>query len=241
VKFAAPSFIVCLGGGGPLEREGLLRTPKIPALFMPLPVLITESPEEFNRLYEALKDDLKIVGTVEHLILAHIAELAWEIGRYRRAKVSLINSAVPAALKNLLRPIVRRQMTQNQPPREFQLLLKDETELRTDFEVGKEVDRLAHQWFVDEDDRKLILEMLAENKLDEYVIEMEAMRIVAPELERFDRLLASLEWRLDKALRCLAEFRGGFGRHLRASVDRVIDGKVLAVEVKSKKSPPTAA
>jgi hypothetical protein len=64
---------------------------------------------------------------------------------------------------------------------------------------------------------------------------------VAPELEKFDRLLASHEWRLDKALRSLAEFRGGFGRQLRASVDRVIDGKVLAVEDKSKKSPSTAA
>ena len=104
-----------------------------------------------------------------------------------------------------------------------------------------EVDRLAHQWLVDEDDRKLILEMLGDNKLDEYAIEMEAMRIVVTQLERFDRLLASQEWRLNKALRCLAEFRGGFGRHLRASVDRVIDGKVLAVEDKTNKSPPTAA
>ena len=56
------------------------RTPNIPALFMPSPVLITESPEEFNRFYEALKNDLKIVGTVEHLMLGHIAELGWEIG-----------------------------------------------------------------------------------------------------------------------------------------------------------------
>src|SRR6516162_5702871 len=96
---------------------------------MPLPVLITESPEEFNRLYEALKDDLKIVGTVEHLILAHIAELAWEIGRYRRAKVSLINSAVPAALKNLLRPIVRRHFIESQGgerPKAFELLDAEE-------------------------------------------------------------------------------------------------------------------
>jgi hypothetical protein len=83
--------------------------------------------------------------------------------------------------------------------------------------------------------------MFAENKLDEHAIEAEAMRIVAPELERFDRLLPSLEWRLNKALRSLAECRGGWGRHLRATVGRVIDGEVLALDNASKKPAAGAA
>ena len=76
--------------------------------------------------------------------------------------------------------------------------------------IDGKVDKVAHRWFFDEHDKKLILEMFAENKLDEHAIEAEAMRIVAPELERFDRLLPSLEWRLNGALRSLAEFRGGW-------------------------------
>jgi hypothetical protein len=67
------------------------------------------------------------------------------------------------------------------------------------------------------------------------------LRIAAPDLERFDRLLSSLEWRLSKAMRLIAEIRGGFGRQLRASVERIIDGQVLALDDASKRPPPAVA
>jgi hypothetical protein len=82
--------------------------------------------------------------------------------------------------------------------------------------------------------------MLGDNKRDEYVIETEAMRIVAPELERYDRLLASSESRLNKALRLFADYRSGLGRDFHAAVQRVIDGEVLALDNAVKK-PPAAA
>jgi hypothetical protein len=89
----------------------------IPAVLMPSPVLITESAEEFNRFCDALKDDLKVPGTIDHLLITDIAELAREIRRYRRVKTSLINSAILPALKNLLTPIVRSQHAENQKPK----------------------------------------------------------------------------------------------------------------------------
>lgn len=208
-------------------------------------MLITESTEEFNRFHDALKDELKTSGTVEHLILNDIAELAWEIRRYRRAKTSLINSAVLPALRNLLRPAVPRSIPEGQNRKkssdDFGLHTYTRADFEADSKVAAEVERLAHQWFVDENDRKMILEMLGDCKLDEYAIETEAMRIVAPELEKFDRFLLSLEWRRDKALRSLAEFRGGWGRDLHATVERMIDGEVLALDNASKKPPPAAA
>jgi len=39
----------------------------------------------------------------------------------------------------------------------------------------------------------------------------------------------------------LAELRGGFGQQLHAKVNRVIEGKVLALDDASKKPPPAAA
>ena len=60
------------------------RSPNIPAVLAPSPVLITESVEEFNRLHGALKDELQINGTLEHLMLNGIGELGWGIRRYRR-------------------------------------------------------------------------------------------------------------------------------------------------------------
>jgi hypothetical protein len=113
-------------------------------------------------------------------------------------------------------------------------------ESETDLEVSQEVDRLAHQWFVDEKAKQQILEMLAENKLDEYAIETEAMRIVAPELEKLDRRLASLEARRNNTLRLIAELHGRLGRQLYAVVDRVIDGEILALDNAAKKSSPAA-
>ena len=77
--------------------------------------------------------------------------------------------------------------------------------------------------------------------LDEHSIEAEAMRIRAADLEKFDRLLASREWRLDKALRNFAEFRGGVRRHLRETAEKLIDGEVLARDNASKDPPPELA
>jgi hypothetical protein len=109
-----------------------------------------------------------------------------------------------------------------------------------ELEVRAEVDRLAHQWFVDENAKQQILAMLAENKLDDYAIETEAMRIAAPDLKMFDRLEESGERRLHKTLRLLGDYRSGLGRQLHAAVERVIDGEVLALANAAKK-PPAAA
>jgi len=185
-------------------------------------VLITESADEFARFHEALTHELKPEGTVIHFLLDDVAALMWEIRRYRRAKTVLINSAFRPALKNLLQRVCRA-------PGE------------AGYQVEALTERLAHQWFgIDQRAKEQVLQKLAYFKLDDYAIEAEAMRIVAPDLEKFDRLLASLEWRLGKALRLIAEFRGGFERQLRASVERIIDGRFLALGDASKK-PPAAA
>ena len=87
----------------------------------------------------------------------------------------------------------------------------------------------------------MVLQKLAYFGLDEHAIEAEAMRIRAPDLEKFDRLLESREWRLDKALRAFAEFRGGLRRQLRETAEKLIDGEVLALDNAAKKPPPELA
>jgi hypothetical protein len=187
------------------------------AVMSPSRVLLTESADEFARLHHALKHEIKPQGAVMNFSVNDVAELMWEIRRYRRAKTTLINSGFRRALKNLLQQVCRG-------PGE------------AGFQIEALIERLAHQWFADDGRAKeQVLEKLAHFKLDEFAIEAEAMRIVASDLEKLDRLLASLEWRLTKALRLIAEFHGGFGRHLRARVERIIDGEVLALDAPSKK------
>jgi hypothetical protein len=86
------------------------------------------------------------------------------------------------------------------------------------------------------------LEQLEYFELDEAVIATEAIRLCGSDLHQTDQMLASIQWRYKKALRFLAKFRGGFGRQLRANLERIIDGKGLALEDKSvKKTPPDEA
>ena len=187
------------------------------------PVLITESADEFSRLQNTLKDEFRPHGAVEQFLVKEMAALMWEIRRYRRAKTAILNSAYRNALKNLLRDVCRE-------PGPFVRGIHDKE------------DELAHQWFGDDQNAKqAVLQKLAYFGLDERAIEAEAMRIRAADLEEFDRLLASREWRLDKALRTFAEFRGGLRRQLRETAERVIDGKVLAIGDASDNPPPAAA
>jgi hypothetical protein len=193
------------------------------ALVRPSPVLITESKDEFSRLHDALKNEFKPHGPVEEFKVDEIAALMWDIIRYRRAKTTVINSAYRDALERLLKRVCR------QPGQSVLDILED-------------VEELAHQWFGnDQSAKQLILEKFAYFDLDEHAVEAEAMRIMAPDLEKFDRVLASREWRLDKALRSFAEFRAVLGRDLRATAERVIDGEVLALGNASNKRPPAAA
>ena len=189
----------------------------------PSPVLITESADEFSRLQDDLKDEFKPHGAVEDFKVEEIAALIWEIRRYRRAKTTMINSDYRRVLKDLLERVCR------QPGQSVS-------------DIEEDTEELAHQWFGNDPSAKqLILQRLAYFGLDEHAIEAEAMRIMAPDLERLDRVLTSLEWRLDKALRSFAEFRGVLAPSLRETAKRVIDGKVLPLSSASKNPPPRAA
>jgi hypothetical protein len=89
--------------------------------------------------------------------------------------------------------------------------------------------------------KKRVSELLKQFRLDESAIEAEAIKQSSLDLEQLDRLLASLESRRNKALRCVAEYRGGLARQLRESTDRIIEGKVLALEPASSKKQSAAA
>jgi hypothetical protein len=188
-------------------------------LFRLSPVLITESAEEFEHLHDAFKDELKPRGAIEYLLLADIAEKAWEVRRLRSVKVNLINCGFRDGLRALLTQVSER--------RDDYYKFRDDT------------DRLATQWLAG--DKKEVLELLECCRLDEHAIEAAAVQSVAPKLEMIDRVMASAESRLSKALRTLAELRGGLGRQLHATAERIIDGKVLALDNASKQSRPAAA
>jgi hypothetical protein len=182
------------------------------ALLPKLPLLITESADEFDALRDAFKQEIKPRGIIEQMYVHDICAIVWEILRLRRCKVIIINSAFRSALQNLLKQLSRL-------PGQYE------------YQVEGEAEALAHSWFTDQEAKKQVSEILSRFDLDESAIEAEAIRRSSSDLELLDRMLTSLESRRDKALGCVAQYRASLAHQLRENSDRIIDGKgVLRLE-----------
>jgi hypothetical protein len=176
------------------------------ALLPKLPLLITESADEFDALRDAFKQEIKPRGIIEQMYVHDICAIVWEILRLRRCKVIIINSAFRSALQNLLKQLSRL-------PGQYE------------YQVEGEAEALAHSWFTDQEAKKQVSEILSRFDLDESAIEAEAIRRSSSDLELLDRMLTSLESRRDKALGCVAQYRASLAHQLRENSDRIIDGK----------------
>ena len=181
------------------------------ALLPKLPLLITESADEFDALRDAFEREIKPRGIIEQMYVNDISAIVWEILRLRRCKVIIINSAFRSALENLL--VQLRQPGQQ------------------DFQARDPARELAQAWFTDKEAKNQVSELLSRFDLDESAIEAEAIRRSSADLELLDRMLTSLESRRNKAVGCVAEYRASLAQQLRDSADRIIDAKsVLRLE-----------
>ena len=140
----------------------------------------------------------------------------------RRSKAAIVNLAFRATLKDLITQLMRK-------PGQDAFYLWDQS------------DELARDWFLDPNVKKRIADLLREFDLDESAIEAEAIRRSADDLERIDRLMASAEARRDKALVCVAQYRGDFGALLRDSSNRLITKEAQGLEHVSSKDQKSAA
>src|SRR5215475_3901729 len=117
--------------------------------FLPkLPLLITESADEFDALRDAFEREIKPRGIIEQIYVHDISSIVWEILRLRRCKVVIINSAFRSALQSLLKQLLR------QPG-------------QSEYEVKDEAEALAQAWFTDEEAKKQVSETLSRFDLDE--------------------------------------------------------------------------
>jgi hypothetical protein len=194
------------------------------AVLPKLPLLITESAEEFDALRDAFEREIKPRGIIEQMYVHDISSIVWEILRLRRCKAVIINAAFRGALEELL-----------------QQLLRDPGQSLYDGQLKEQAQALAHAWFTDQEAKKQVSEILSRFGLDESAIEAEAIRKSSADLELLDRMLASLESRRNKALGCVAEYRASLAHQLRESADRIIDGKgVLRLEDPASNRPTAA-
>jgi hypothetical protein len=183
-------------------------------LFSKPPLLITESAEDFASLNAAFAQAIKPRDIVERMYVDDIAALSWEILRFRRCKVAIINAAFKGALEDLLGRLIGTP---------------DWVSLRA----------LIENWFSEPEAKKEVSQLLAEYHLDESAVEAEAIRSRSAELELLDRMLTSLEARRNRALRCVADYQDRFAKQLREVSDRVIEGKTV-VQLENRSAKRTA-
>src|SRR5262245_46915225 len=102
------------------------------ALLPKLPLLISESADEFDALRDAFEREIKPRGIIEQMYVHDISSIVWEILRLRRCKVVIINSAFRSALEGLLVQLLRG-------PGSYK------------HEVEYKAQALAQGWFTDKD------------------------------------------------------------------------------------------
>src|SRR5260370_27584340 len=137
-----------------------------------LPLLITESADEFDALRDAFEQEIKPRGIIEQMYVHDISSIVWEILRLRRCKVVIINSAFHSALQNLLKQVLRQ-------PGQYE------------YEEEDEAEALAQSWFTAQEAKKQVSDLLSQFKLDEAAIEAESIRRASSDLHLLHRMLTS--------------------------------------------------
>ena len=162
------------------------------------PILLCESEIEFQALRKRLEDEIKPKGIIEEIYVYDIAVLVWDITRLRDCRVSTINKYFGRALELLLGQLLGRG-------------LKHKT--------------LSGAYFVNEDARTEIYEILARYQLDDSAIIAGAISLAKDQLEQLDKMLATARARFDRSLRSIEEYRVSFADRVRDSAEQVIQSK----------------
>src|SRR5215469_13224211 len=99
------------------------------------PMLNSESAEDFDALREAIELEIKPAGFIEHMYVADVSSIIWDIMRLRRCKGFIIDTAFRTALGHLLMRLLRK-------PHQLDYEVKEEAEelAPADELIGDEVE-----------------------------------------------------------------------------------------------------
>jgi type IV secretory pathway VirB4 component len=174
-------------------------------VFSMAPLLSAESADEFASLRKELKNEIQPEGAIEQIYVDDFATLIWEILRLRRYKTVILNSSRRAALQGIL-----------------EQLLSDR-DYEHSYQKDIDAEDLARSWFDNKNAQARVAKLLRKFQMDEGAIEAEAFRLCSEELERLERILTALEFRRDRALRFIAEYRQLLSKQLRQAGDRILE------------------
>jgi hypothetical protein len=138
------------------------------------------------------------------MYMREFIELSWDSKRLRRWKANILDTARRVALEHLLQQL----------PAKWDSLFHD---------IGDDPEDVSQLYFVNEQARTAVLNVLARFQLDESAIEAQAFRDTLPVLDLIEKQLTSVEARRDRALACLAGYRETLAGQLRETADRMLE------------------
>src|SRR5207248_9517592 len=119
-------------------------------------------------------------------------------------KIGIIRNAFPAALQNLLRQLLHHE------------------EYLHDIPIDDPILQTAANYFSDPQAAETILLVLRKFGLTATAIESEACRLVARELEAFDKMQSNAERRRYKGIKFIAQYRKSLSIQTRPVTDSII-------------------
>jgi hypothetical protein len=170
----------------------------------PLPSLESQQ-DQFASLCGELEHEIQPKGPIERAYVHDIATLICESQCLRRYKTIIINNSRLAALRGILEQLLCHR------------------DYDRPYDKDRDAEDLARSWFNNKEAQSRVAELLGQFQMDEGAIEAEAFRSCSEDVERLDRLLTALEFRRDKALRGVADYRQILSKQLQQAADRILD------------------
>jgi len=182
----------------PLILKRLLDTPQLRP---------HERSKEFLQLFASLEDFGKPQNPRSYLAAYQATVLTWEVLRYQRMKIGVLDSHQRPALESLFRKIQVRTAARKG--------------------VGEAVAKseardLAAPWFKDPASRPAIMKMIEAAGYPPNAIEVEAFQLALPALAPIERLIVSAQKRLDQFLDELERTAKANARALRGAAEKAI-------------------
>ena len=202
----------------------------------PPPLLKGENAADYDDLLARVSGHLKPSDIIEEIWVREFVDLTWENLRWRRSQARWLDAALPKVLEEIIQPLLHDQLSAASRGRSLTSRIQAAYEEQS--EHSDQVHDLLRRWAQrDPAAIKQVDDLLASAKLsmDHLVAQIVVHEIT--NVERFNRLIASAEWRRNALLREIENRRAGFGRKLRHEVEQIEHAEIKAVE----RQPPTPA
>ena len=191
-------------------------------IFGPPPLLAGEDSAAYDHLLASVSAHLKPSDIFEEIWMREIVDLTWEALRWRRHRASLIEAAVLQVLTKILTPLAFRSA----PCRGSFM-----TQLHAAEEALNAGPKLAREWAARGPAAiKRVEELLASAGMTMDNVVAQAATHELDKLERFNRLIASAEWRRNATLREIERRRASFAEKLRREVGKIEEAEFQTIE-----------